>query len=428
MSDAKFNSLDEKAHSTILLSLSDEVLYEVADEETSFAPLEEQCPKPRIKARVPTGIRFVTYEEFDGEALSFMGNDSPCKAFCWNRNNRLGCMMELLEPHRCSTMFPDITKNLSIATCGSDSKGETITGSASVSCSEKSNSDLTKLWHMRLWTIRIKRLRTEMVVEFCSTRIRSFCRDEEFVRPLHCSPRYTPQQNGVAERMNRTLLERTRCLLLNAGLDRSFWAYSLNNTFYLVNRLPATAIALARLPIEVKQRIWSPSERRVILSRDVTFDEDHLFRLKPDSVESKFEEGASEKVEHVAKQVEYVADIAHAMSVVSRIRCLLAADLRARETRLTSRSLGVPHLSSVVVAAGVLVVVVVVVVLVVVVVRVADAAVVVGVVVAVPVEPDVAKSVVAFASADVVVVAAVVVVVVDEVIVAVAVVVAAPLL
>ncbi|GJT28378.1 retrovirus-related pol polyprotein from transposon TNT 1-94 [Tanacetum coccineum] len=35
MYDAKFNSLDEKAHSTILLSLSDEVLYEVADEETA---------------------------------------------------------------------------------------------------------------------------------------------------------------------------------------------------------------------------------------------------------------------------------------------------------------------------------------------------------------------------------------------------------
>ncbi|GJS35581.1 hypothetical protein Tco_0533963 [Tanacetum coccineum] len=33
MTDAKYNSQDEKAHSTILLSLSDEVLYEVADEE-----------------------------------------------------------------------------------------------------------------------------------------------------------------------------------------------------------------------------------------------------------------------------------------------------------------------------------------------------------------------------------------------------------
>ncbi|GJW44946.1 hypothetical protein Tco_0073745 [Tanacetum coccineum] len=35
MTDAKYNSQDEKAHSTILLSLSDEVLYEVANEETA---------------------------------------------------------------------------------------------------------------------------------------------------------------------------------------------------------------------------------------------------------------------------------------------------------------------------------------------------------------------------------------------------------
>ncbi|GJV27165.1 ubiquitin carboxyl-terminal hydrolase 12-like protein isoform X2 [Tanacetum coccineum] len=104
-------------------------------------------------------------------------------------------------------------------------------------------------------------------LEFVEENLTAFCRDEGIVR--HYTVRYTPQQNGVAERMNRTLLERTRCLLLNAGLDRSFWAEALNTTCYLVKRT-------------------------------------HLFRLKPDSVESKFEEGASEKVEHVAKQVEYV--------------------------------------------------------------------------------------------------------------------------
>nr|GEZ74388.1 retrovirus-related Pol polyprotein from transposon TNT 1-94 [Tanacetum cinerariifolium] len=35
MTDAEYNAQDEKAHSTILLLLSDEVLYEVADEETA---------------------------------------------------------------------------------------------------------------------------------------------------------------------------------------------------------------------------------------------------------------------------------------------------------------------------------------------------------------------------------------------------------
>ncbi|GKG41880.1 hypothetical protein Tco_0473631, partial [Tanacetum coccineum] len=53
-------------------------------------------------------------------------------------------------------------------------------------------------------------------------------------------------------------------------------------------------------------RIWSPFERRVIFSRDVTFDEDYLFRVKQDPIESKLKDSVSEKVEDVPKQVKHV--------------------------------------------------------------------------------------------------------------------------
>ncbi|GKC75234.1 retrotransposon protein, putative, ty1-copia subclass, partial [Tanacetum coccineum] len=53
-------------------------------------------------------------------------------------------------------------------------------------------------------------------------------------------------------------------------------------------------------------RIWSPSKKRVILSRDVIFDEDYLFRVKQDPIESKLEDGVSGEVEDVPKQVEHV--------------------------------------------------------------------------------------------------------------------------
>ncbi|GJW75670.1 retrovirus-related pol polyprotein from transposon TNT 1-94 [Tanacetum coccineum] len=71
-------------------------------------------------------------------------------------------------------------------------------------------------------------------------------------------------------------------------------------------------------------RIWSPSERRVIFSRDVTFDEDYLFRVKQDPIESKLQDGVSRKVEDIPKQVEHVIrTIAHVRDL-RRKKCVKA--------------------------------------------------------------------------------------------------------
>ena len=45
----------------------------------------------------------------------------------------------------------------------------------------------------------------------------------------------TPQQNGVAKHMNRTLNERARSMRLYAGLPKTFWADVVNTTAYLIN-------------------------------------------------------------------------------------------------------------------------------------------------------------------------------------------------
>ena len=50
----------------------------------------------------------------------------------------------------------------------------------------------------------------------------------------------TPEQNGVAERMNRTLLEMARSML--HALPRKFWAEALSTAVYLRNRSPTTAV------------------------------------------------------------------------------------------------------------------------------------------------------------------------------------------
>jgi transposase InsO family protein len=53
---------------------------------------------------------------------------------------------------------------------------------------------------------------------------------------------YTPQQNGMAERLNQTLLNVTRCLLIHSGLPQSFWAKALQTASYIRNLYPSSAI------------------------------------------------------------------------------------------------------------------------------------------------------------------------------------------
>ncbi|KAE8660285.1 hypothetical protein F3Y22_tig00116954pilonHSYRG00091 [Hibiscus syriacus] len=142
--------------------------------------------------------------------------------------------------------------------------GETLVeAEASVaSCS----SDSAMLWHQKLGHMseqgmkvlveqkllsgltKIKCFRTDNGGEYTSEEFDDFCRKEGIKRQFTVAN--TPQQNGVAERMNRTLLERTRAMLRDAGLEKSFRAEAVNTACYLVNRAPSTAIEL-KTPMEM---------------------------------------------------------------------------------------------------------------------------------------------------------------------------------
>ena len=75
---------------------------------------------------------------------------------------------------------------------------------------------------------------------------------KEYGIARYLTVRYTLQQNGVAERMNRTLLEKVRCMLSFSKLSKCFWGEALSTACYLVNRSPLAALGL-RTPME----IWS---------------------------------------------------------------------------------------------------------------------------------------------------------------------------
>jgi hypothetical protein len=131
---------------------------------------------------------------------------------------------------------------------------------------------------------------------------------------------YSPEQNGLSERLNRTLTEKARCLLRQASLPLTFWGEAIRMANFLRNHSPAECLegkvpaeiwkdqvptvkyfrkfgctAFAHIPkVERKGkfgrrarkgifigycenkkgfRLWDPEAKRVITSRDVRFNE-----------------------------------------------------------------------------------------------------------------------------------------------------------
>ena len=60
---------------------------------------------------------------------------------------------------------------------------------------------------------------------------------------------YTPQQNGVSERKNRSIMEMTRCMLHEKELPKELWAEAANTAVFLLNRLP-TRVLHKKTPFE----------------------------------------------------------------------------------------------------------------------------------------------------------------------------------
>ena len=86
----------------------------------------------------------------------------------------------------------------------------------------------------------IRVLRTDNGGEYTSKVFDDFLRSKGIKRQL-TTPR-TPQQNGVAERMNRTIQESARSMLQTAALPDSFWAEAVLTAVILKNRSPTVTV------------------------------------------------------------------------------------------------------------------------------------------------------------------------------------------
>src|SRR3954470_16357279 len=197
---------------------------------------------------------------------------------------------------------------------------------------------------------KVKRLRTDNGLEFCNEAFDNFCAASGIAR--HRTTAGTPQQNGLAERFNRTILERVICVLTSAGLKKVFWAEAVSTATYLINRCPSTALDMKTLeevwsghppdldklrlfgcvayahirqdkvepralkcmfmgyPEGVKAyRLWclEPGHRRCIISRDVVFNETEMAFKKTNDV-SRSIETSDEELEQVEIPVEVEHD------------------------------------------------------------------------------------------------------------------------
>ena len=83
-------------------------------------------------------------------------------------------------------------------------------------------------------------LRTDRGGEFNSCEFNSFCRNNGIKRKLIAT--YTSQQNGVAKRKNRTIMNMVRSMLSEKRVPKQFWPEAVKWTIYVLNRSHTLAV------------------------------------------------------------------------------------------------------------------------------------------------------------------------------------------
>jgi hypothetical protein len=192
--------------------------------------------------------------------------------------------------------------------------------------------------------LRIKIIRTDGGGEYSSEEFANFLKGKGIKHEVTAP--YCPEQNGVAERMNRTLVEMARCMIFQANLRKEFWGEAINTAAYIRNRCVTSstgvtpfqrwyqkipnlrhmhifgsaghALVHSRKKWDKKTerlrflgyqsgtkgfRMWSEERRKILVRRDVTFEE-NVFRPEMRNEVTIKNSEISEKELHAEKELD----------------------------------------------------------------------------------------------------------------------------
>ncbi|GJV05616.1 retrotransposon protein, putative, ty1-copia subclass [Tanacetum coccineum] len=145
----------------------------------------------------------------------------------------------------------------------------------------------------------IKSLRSDRGGEYMSQEFLDHLKEHGII--AHRTPPYTPQNNGVSERRNRTLLDMVRSMMSQTTLPKSFWDYALETAARILNMVPSKKAFVKHDTLTKPDKLdprsfkcifigypketmgysfYSPSENKVFVARNAEFFESKLLDLK----------------------------------------------------------------------------------------------------------------------------------------------------
>nr|GEV35799.1 zinc finger, CCHC-type [Tanacetum cinerariifolium] len=98
----------------------------------------------------------------------------------------------------------------------------------------------------------LKMLRMDQEGEFASNEFTQYCKENDIARQL-IAP-YSPQQNGVVKRRNRTIMSTTRCMMKATNMPQNFWAKAIRHAIYILNSVRTKALEDITPYEAIKQR------------------------------------------------------------------------------------------------------------------------------------------------------------------------------